>query len=808
MKNWFSKFLADTNERGRNIFVIALITFGVIILSAPLYIYLAVQARAWQIYAMLGIIAAFMLASLYNAALARKNRTDSALAWILGGFYVIMPLLAAVIAGMGLVLAVAQTLGTFLIVGQTLKGPRATRAAMGGLAMAVITVLIDQFAPWERASYPLLSASIPYISGGAVLALGIYVLRGYRQYSLRTKLIGSFLLVTLIPLGATFLLNNRNTRQILTEDANTALSSLSATTADAVDGFLAEGLTDVRNAAQLHILEEYLALSPAERLGSETETVLYRDFRSIASHDPIYITSVGLIDARGKDIADTYSADIGLDKTDRTWFKAPVDSGLPYLSPLEFSEALGQYSLYFSAPVRNTDGKIIGVLRVRYNADILQKIVVNTSESANIPDSFIVLLDENHIRMGHSSDPDLVLKSVVPFSPEKLAQLQEARRLPMDKSAEELSTNIPELEAGINNVDNQSIFSADFVAGGEGLDQGAVVRLKNQPWFVVVAQPTDTFLVPVQQQTRAATLLALLIASLVAAAGFFVAQTLSAPIIRLTTIAEQVSAGNLQAQAKIESKDEIGTLAGAFNTMTAQLSEFISTLEQRVAERTRDLEIVAEVSTATATILEVKNLLQGVVDLTKERFNLYHTHIYLLDEAGENLVLASGAGEPGRQMVAQGRSIPLNREQSLVARAARERKGVTVNDVTQAPDFLPNPLLPDTRSELAVPMIVGGKVIGVFDVQSDVVGRFTDSDVNIQTTLAAQVATSIQNVRSFEQSKRQAEFESVVNAIGQKIQRSTSIEETLQTAIRELGMAVGASRVKAKISVQKDENNN
>ena len=239
-----------------------------------------------------------------------------------------------------------------------------------------------------------------------------------------------------------------------------------------------------------------------------------------------------------------------------------------------------------------------------------------------------------------------------------------------------------------------------------------------------------------------------------------------------------------------------------------ELEESRISLEKRVADRTRDLEIVAEVGTATATILETDRLLQQVVDLTKERFNLYHSHIFLLDESGENLVLASGAGDAGRQMKARGLSIPLEREQSLVARSARERKGVSVNDVTQAPDFLANPLLPDTRSELAVPMIVGGKVIGVFDVQSDVVGRFTDSDINIQTTLASQVATSIQNVRSFEQSKAQADFESLVNTIGQKIQRATSVEDTLQTAIREIGLALGASRVTANIGAGQQDNGN
>jgi len=172
-------------------------------------------------------------------------------------------------------------------------------------------------------------------------------------------------------------------------------------------------------------------------------------------------------------------------------------------------------------------------------------------------------------------------------------------------------------------------------------------------------------------------------------------------------------------------------------------------LEQRVTDRTKALTTVADVSTAVSTILETNKLLQEVVDLSKERFGLYHAHIYLLNDAGDTLVLASGAGEPGRQMVAEGHSIPLDREQSLVARAAREKKGVTVNDVTQSPDFLSNPLLPDTHSEMAVPMMVGEQVIGVFDVQSEVVGRFTDTDITVQTTLASQIAAAVQNARSY-----------------------------------------------------------
>ena len=317
---------------------------------------------------------------------------------------------------------------------------------------------------------------------------------------------------------------------------------------------------------------------------------------------------------------------------------------------------------------------------------------------------------------------------------------------------------------------------------------GAIgVQLAAQDVQTAQANSTQTFTL------TGITVFIVLVLSVVLALAL--SRQITRPVVQLTNTAQEISKGKFDIQAEVASEDEIGTLAQTFNLMTAELGRAFADVRRRAAE----LATVAEVSTATSTILEVKNLLQEVVDLTKERFKLYHSHIYLLDEAGENLVLASGAGEPGRQMVAQGRSIPLSREQSLVARAAREQAGVTVNDVTQAPDFLPNPLLPNTRSELAVPMIVGGKVIGVFDVQSDVVGRFTDSDINIQTTLAAQIGTSIQNVRSFEQSKTQADFESLVNTIGQKIQRATTVEDTLQVAIREIGTALGASRVQATL---------
>jgi PAS domain S-box-containing protein len=193
--------------------------------------------------------------------------------------------------------------------------------------------------------------------------------------------------------------------------------------------------------------------------------------------------------------------------------------------------------------------------------------------------------------------------------------------------------------------------------------------------------------------------------------------------------------------------------------------------ETKLSRQAEELQSVAEISTKVAAARDEQQLLQEVLDLTKEQFNLYHTHVYLLE--GEQLTLVAGAGEVGQVMVEEGRAIALNQEQSLVARAARTRQGVIVNDVMADPGFLPNPLLPDTRSEMAVPMIAGEQLLGILDLQADTVDHFTVQDVQIQTTLAAQTAVALQNVRQYQQTQEAlAEantFHQITQATGQGI---------------------------------------
>lgn len=192
-----------------------------------------------------------------------------------------------------------------------------------------------------------------------------------------------------------------------------------------------------------------------------------------------------------------------------------------------------------------------------------------------------------------------------------------------------------------------------------------------------------------------------------------------------------------------------------FTALSRQASTVVDSLRlgEQMQKRATELKTVTEVGTAASTNLEQEQLLQVVVDLTKERFKLYHAHVYLLNEIGDTLLLTVGAGEVGRKMVEQGWRIPVSKEQSLVATAVRTRKGVIANDVRQVPDFLPNPLLPETRSEMAVPLIVGNAVLGVLDVQSNLTNRFTEDDLQIQTTLAAQVAVALRNASLYQQTQ-------------------------------------------------------
>jgi PAS domain S-box-containing protein len=193
------------------------------------------------------------------------------------------------------------------------------------------------------------------------------------------------------------------------------------------------------------------------------------------------------------------------------------------------------------------------------------------------------------------------------------------------------------------------------------------------------------------------------------------------------------------------------------NTPTLSADELVHRrTSEALAKRAAELEVVAQVSIATATILNSQELLQTVVDLTQVRFKLEVVNIGLYDESRQLLYLAACAGALGLQLLTQKMDLPLNQTPSLVAQAARTRQSIAVNDVRHHPDYWAPPELADIRSELVVPIVIGDKLLGVLDVQSNALGRFSQDDVRIFTILAAQIGIALQNARRFEKIQKVA----------------------------------------------------
>jgi len=230
--------------------------------------------------------------------------------------------------------------------------------------------------------------------------------------------------------------------------------------------------------------------------------------------------------------------------------------------------------------------------------------------------------------------------------------------------------------------------------------------------------------------------------------GLLLTNRLADPIQRLATAAQQIGAGQWDAPLPRAGNDEIGVLSQAFATMTVQLRELMEGLEQRVADRTRGLQAAAEVSHATTSVLDPDKLLRQTVDLVRERFDLYYAGLFLLDEERRFAVLRAGTGEAGRKMLEQGHKLETGGDSMIGQCVARDEARVALDVGKEAVRF-DNPLLPETRSEMALPLRARGRVIGAMTVQSVEEAAFDEASIAVLQTMADQVAVAIDNARLF-----------------------------------------------------------
>jgi GAF domain-containing protein len=192
------------------------------------------------------------------------------------------------------------------------------------------------------------------------------------------------------------------------------------------------------------------------------------------------------------------------------------------------------------------------------------------------------------------------------------------------------------------------------------------------------------------------------------------------------------------------------------------LSGLIGNLEDQVQARTTELVLSMAVGQRATAIRELNELLPTISEFIRELFDLYYTQVYFVDDLQQNLVLQFGTGQVGRQLLEQGHQLPID-ETSIVGRVALEGKSVVVADTGQNTIHKRNSLLPDTHSELAVPLLVEGKVIGVLDMQARQAEAFTDKNTPVFEAMAVQLSGAIDSARQWDLARRtQTKLEEIV----------------------------------------------
>lgn len=243
----------------------------------------------------------------------------------------------------------------------------------------------------------------------------------------------------------------------------------------------------------------------------------------------------------------------------------------------------------------------------------------------------------------------------------------------------------------------------------------------------------------------------------------FTHRVVARSLSRLLMVAERWKTGDLSAQVEINTADEFQQLGDTFNQLSNELNHTLKGLEKTVAERTltlqrraRQLQAAADVGRIAVTIRDLDILLPEVTRLISIRFDVYHAGIYLIDDQGEYAVLKASNSDGGKRMLQEGYRLGVGMH-GLVGYVASHGESRISQDVGTDAIHHKNPHLPETRSEIALPLGVGGMILGVLDVQSTRLGAFTDEDASILQIMADQVAIAIDNARLLAENRKALE---------------------------------------------------
>ncbi len=509
--------------------------------------------------------------------------------------------------------------------------------------------------------------------------------------------------------------------------------------------FLAEGERDVLFLSQSPAMRRFVGTLDSSGNGiissdsANTKEILSSQLKLFLSSSPTY-TSVRVLDTTGHEVlgvddidgvlTDVADADLVSQAVQDYFIEAIRLAGPVYISDVELSTTHKKVDvpynpiIRFSLPLYAEEGGIAGVIALTARA---LPLVQSRAPLSAIANATSYIIDDQGNYLSHPDSSNIfgdLLKTNANFNNDQ-----------------------PHDALLIGSQTEGVIFSStDRPDALQAFMSVAIPNRDNRHWTFVYEEQLSQLLGDINNARLVILVLAVVALLIALTIAWFITRNIVHPVQQLATVSGAISRGEWDvAIPVVKSGDEIGRLALAFDRMSKELRALYVNLEMRVMARTSELEAVAKVSAAAAAILDLDQLLMTVSELTKANFNLYHVNVYLLDVSDDHLALAAGSGTIGQALLAQDHRIALNAEKSVVAEAGRTGRGVIVNDTHAETNFLPNPLLPETRSELDVPLTVAGKLLGVLDLQADQVHRFSGSDLQVMTILGDQIAVAVQN---------------------------------------------------------------
>jgi GAF domain-containing protein/HAMP domain-containing protein len=562
----------------------------------------------------------------------------------------------------------------------------------------------------EPAASPLKTRSAPRRRVSIISGIG------------RTLLI-SFLVLTLLPLILVGIISGLQSRASIDATTQARLITVADLREQTVRDWLNEreqDLQSLRNDAQTENWIQSILFSPeSSTLNSFLTTRLQQEVAQGGGFKRFFLVNARGISSVSTDPKLVNAAHVGQPYT-------AASDAQPFAT-LYYDTEFGRRELAVAQGIFDADNQLVGTLvgttDLTRLSDIMQAgaRIGETDESYLVSDDYRLLTASRYPAVGNSAVTDGVA---------------EVLRGASDGSAQGVYRNYLANEV-------YGVYRALPELGGVVL---------------VTEQATAEALAPIGVQTRGI-LLGISLSALIAVIGaYLLTRRITRPINDLTEVAEKVTAGDLNQMAVIKRNDQIGTLAASFNTMTSRLRDLIDSLETRVEMRTAQVQASADVGRAVTSILDPDQLLRQVAQLIIERFGFYYAAVFTVDSGAQWAALreASGPGNAAWLLKQAGHRLDL-KGNSMVAACIRDRRARVALDVGIEAVRFANPLLPDTHSEVALPLIVGDRVLGALDVQSTQTAAFDETSTAVLQNMADQIAIALNNAAQYRQEQSRAQ---------------------------------------------------